>query len=167
MIRIDVHHIGETWYTRHVRFPRQSTYATLTLPTGGPHMWQPFTLTQQCWTDSLLPRKSAPDSTSQPGWVARGTHLSFSRKHNHWSSTLKPNIYWRIGYIGLLGLYHQHVISTFNTCSQRPTHQSLTDTGGGYNHGGASLPYHTPRPSQPTISTFHLRAPPDLRLNIQ
>jgi hypothetical protein len=26
----------------------------------------------------LLPRKSAPDSTSQPDWVVHGTHLSFS-----------------------------------------------------------------------------------------
>jgi hypothetical protein len=33
---------------------------------------------QQSWTDALLPRKSAPDSTSQPDWVARETHLSFS-----------------------------------------------------------------------------------------
>jgi hypothetical protein len=28
--------------------------------------------------DALLPRKSAPDSTSQSDWVVRGTHLSFS-----------------------------------------------------------------------------------------
>jgi hypothetical protein len=38
-----------------------------TLSVSGPRTWQPFTLTQQSWTDSLLPRKSAPDSTSQPG----------------------------------------------------------------------------------------------------
>jgi hypothetical protein len=36
------------------------------LSAGGPRTWQPFTLTQQSWTDSLLPRKSASDSTSQP-----------------------------------------------------------------------------------------------------
>jgi hypothetical protein len=29
------------------------------------------------------------------------------------------------------------------------------------------LPRTTPRPSQPAVSTFHLRAPPDLRLIIQ
>jgi hypothetical protein len=34
----------------------------------------------------------------------------------------------------LPGPYHRHMISTFNTCSWGPTHQSLTDTGGGYNH---------------------------------
>jgi hypothetical protein len=109
---------GKTWYTQHVCFPHQSTYVTRTLPVSGLHTWQPFTLTQQSWTDSLLQRKSALDSTSQPGWVAHGTRLSFSPKHNHWSSAFKPNIYWWTCYIGLLDPYHQHVISTFNTCSR-------------------------------------------------
>jgi hypothetical protein len=35
-------------------------------------------LIQQSWIDSLLLRKSALDSTSQPDGVARGTRLSFS-----------------------------------------------------------------------------------------
>jgi hypothetical protein len=56
----------------------QSPYAKCTLPTGSPRMWQPFTLIQQSWTDELLPRKSAPISTSQLGWVVHGTYLSFS-----------------------------------------------------------------------------------------
>jgi hypothetical protein len=154
MIRID----GEICYTWHVCFPRQSTYATRMLSAGGPRIWQPFTLTQQSWTDSLLPRKSAPDSTFQPGWVAHGTLLSLSPKHNHWISVLKINIYWWTCYIDLLGPYHQHLISTFNTCSQGPTHWFLTDTGGGYNLKGAGLPHHTLQPSQPAVSTFHLRA---------
>jgi hypothetical protein len=158
---------GETWHTWHIRFSCQSTYATHTFPAGHPRMCQPFMLTQQSWIDSLLLRKIAPESTSQPDWVGSRTHLSFSPKHNYWSSALKPNIYWRIGYIGLLGPYHQHVISTFNTCSRGPTHRSLTDTGRGYNHGGTGLPHHTPRPSQPTVLHFHLRAPSGLRLTIQ
>jgi hypothetical protein len=33
---------GKIRPTRHVRFPRQSTYARRTLPVGGPHTWQPF-----------------------------------------------------------------------------------------------------------------------------
>jgi hypothetical protein len=69
---------GKIWSIRHIRFLCQSTYTTHTLPTGSPRMWQPFTPTQQSWTDSLLPRKSAPDSTSQPVWAVCGTHLSFS-----------------------------------------------------------------------------------------
>jgi hypothetical protein len=46
--------------------------------------------------------------------------------------------------LSLPGPYHRHAICTFNTFSQGPTHQSLTDTGGGYNH---------------------LRAPPGLKLS--
>jgi hypothetical protein len=69
---------GKTWPTWHICFPCQSTYARCTLPAGSPHTWQPFTSTQQSWIDSLLSWKSAPDSTSQPGWVVHGTRLSFS-----------------------------------------------------------------------------------------
>jgi hypothetical protein len=67
--------------------------------------------------------------------------------------------------LGLLGPYHQHAISTFNTCSWGPTHQSLTDKSRGYNPGGAGFPQTTPQPSGPTVSTFHLRAPPGLYFN--
>jgi hypothetical protein len=52
---------------------------------------------------------------------------------------------------GLLGSYHQHAISKFNTCSRGSTHWSLTNTNGGYNLGGADLPHHTPQPSQPMV----------------
>jgi hypothetical protein len=65
---------------------------------------------------------------------------------------------------GLPNPYQHHEIGTFNTCSWGLTHRSLTDIGGGYNLGGAGLPHTTPRPSQPTISTFHLRAPPGLQI---
>jgi hypothetical protein len=122
---------GKTRPTWHVCFPRQSTYARCTLPMSGSHTWQPFTLTQQSWTDSLLPRKSASDSTSHPGWVVHGTYLSFSPNTTieavHLSQTSVDN---RV--LGLPGPYHRHTIGTFNTCSQVPTHQSLTDIGGGY-----------------------------------
>jgi hypothetical protein len=46
--------------------------------------------------------------------------------------------------LGLPGPYLRHAISTFNTCSQGPTHRSLIDTGGGYNHGGAGFSHTTP-----------------------
>jgi hypothetical protein len=116
------------WY---VRFPCQSTYAQRTLPAGSPHMWEPFTITQQSWTDSLLLRKSAPDSTSQPGWVVRGTHLSFSPKTAIEAVHLRQkSVDNRL--LGLPGPHHRHAIGTFNTCSQVPTPRSLTDKGGGY-----------------------------------
>jgi hypothetical protein len=137
---------------------------TLSVPVHVHHsyascMWQPFTVTQQSWTDSLLPRKSDPDSSSQLSWVACRTCLSFSPKHNQWSSVLKPNIYWQISYINLLDPYHQYVISTFNTCSRGPTHRSLTNTGGGYNLRGAGLPHHTHRPSQLMVLHFPPKGP--------
>jgi hypothetical protein len=65
------------------------------------------------------------------------------------------------------GPIYQHAISMFNGCSRWPTHRSLIDIGRGYNLGGAGFPHTTPRPSQPAVSTFHLRAPPGLRLSIQ
>jgi hypothetical protein len=77
----------------------------------------------------------------------------FLSQYNHWSSALKPNICWWTCYIGLLGPFHQHVISTFNTCLQEPTQWSLTDTGEGYNLRGTGLPHHTP-------STFPTDGPP-------
>jgi hypothetical protein len=71
----------------------------------------------------------------------------FLSQHNHWSNALKPSICWWTSYIDLLGPYLQHAISIFNTCSRGPTHQSLTDTGGGYNLEGVGFPHHSPRPS--------------------
>jgi hypothetical protein len=65
----------------------------------------------------------------------------------------------------LTGPIYQHAIGTFNTCSWGPTHWSLTDISGGYNLGGANFTHQTPRPSQPTVSAFHLRALPGLRLS--
>jgi hypothetical protein len=156
---------GKTWPTRHVCFPHHSTYAQRTLPVGGSRTWQPFTLTQQSWTDSVLPRKSALDSTSQPGWVIYGTCLCFSPnttiKAVHLSQTFVDN---RL--LGLLGPYHRHAIDTCNTCSRGPTHRSLTDTGGGYNLVGAGLPISLPNLPNRRSHTFHLVTPPDLRLSI-
>jgi hypothetical protein len=62
--------------------------------------------------------------------------------------------------LGLLDSYHQHAIGTFNTCSTRPTHRSLTDTGGGYILEGAGFLHTTLRSSQSTVSPFHLQVSP-------
>jgi hypothetical protein len=87
-------------------------------------------------------------------WV----YTQFLSQANQWSSGGKA-------IQSLLGSYHQHVIGTFNTCSRGPIHRFLTDTGEGYNLGGVSFPHTTPRPSQPVVSLFHLRAPPSLEFN--
>jgi hypothetical protein len=77
----------------------------------------------------LLPRKSAPDSTSQPSWVAHGTRLSFSPNTVIEAVGLsQASVDDRL--LGLPGPYHRHAIDTLNICSRVPTPQSLTDTGG-------------------------------------
>jgi hypothetical protein len=122
---------GKTRPTRHVRFPRQSTYARCMLPAVVPVRDNLSRVTDRVGRILLLPRKSAPDSTSQPGWVAHGTRLSFSPKTAIEAVDLnQAPVDGRL--LGLPGPYHWHAIGTFNTCSRVPTPQSLTDTGGGY-----------------------------------
>jgi hypothetical protein len=122
---------GKTRPIQHVHFRCQSTYARRTLPAGSPRTWKPFVSHQQGWTDALLLRKSAPDSTSKPSSVVRETHLSFSPNTANGAVRLsQAPVDGKL--LGLSGLYHRHMIGTFNTCSRVPTPRSLTDTGGGY-----------------------------------
>jgi hypothetical protein len=77
----------------------------------------------------------------------------------------RGEIFWPSGYTPTSAYWaHIPACDRYVQCLG-PTHQSLTDTGGGYNLGGAGFPHHTPRPSQPAVSTFHLRVPPSLRLS--
>jgi hypothetical protein len=103
-----------------------------TLPVGGPVRDDLFRVTDTVGQILLLPRKSVPDSTSQPGWVAHGTHLSFSPNTAIEAVGLsQAPVDGRL--LGLPGPYHRHAIGTFNTCSRVPTPWSLNDTGGDYN----------------------------------
>jgi hypothetical protein len=79
----------------------------------------------------LFLRKSAPDSTSQPGWVVHGTWLSFCPK-TAIEAVVLSQAPVDDPLLGLPGPYHRHAIGTFNTCSRVPTPRSLIDTGGGY-----------------------------------
>jgi hypothetical protein len=117
------------------------------------------------WAGPLLPRKWAPDTIhSTSADRSMGPYpVSLPSQPMKQSGQSQVSINDKL--LGLLGPYHQHEIGTFNTCSRGPTHQSLTDTGGGYNLGGASFPHTTPQPSQPVVSPFHLRAPPGLQFN--
>jgi hypothetical protein len=122
------------------------------------HVYQPFMGRQQGWTDVLLPRKSAPDFAPHPDWVVHETRLSFSSNTTIESVRLsQAPVDGRL--LGLLGPYHYHVISRFNTYSRGPTHRSLTDTGGGYNLGGASFPHHTSWPSKSIVLHFPPKGP--------
>jgi hypothetical protein len=141
----------KTWPTRHVRFPRQSTYARRTLPTGGPHTWQPFVRHRQIWTDHTTPEKKGSQHNPQhAGWPIHGSVLSFSPKPANEAGSVSqaPNDHQLLG---LPGPYHWHAVGTFNTCSWGPTERSLIDTGGDYNLGGVDLP--------------HTHAPPGLHFN--
>jgi hypothetical protein len=113
-----------------------------------------------CTWEEGLPTQSAVHR----GWPIRGSVPSFSPTIAH-GVVGKSQASVDIWLLGLLGPYHWHAIGMFNTYSRVPTHRSLIDTGGGYHLGGAGLPYTTLRPSQPAVSTFHLRAPPGLQFN--
>jgi hypothetical protein len=126
---------------------------------------QPFVSHRQIWMDPTAPDKKVPRHNPQhAGRPIHGFIPSFSLKPTNEAVGLsQASADDKL--LGLLGPYHQHVISTFNTCSRGPTHRSLIDRGGGYSLEGAGFPYTTPRPSQPTVSPFHLRAPPGLQFN--
>jgi hypothetical protein len=111
-------------------------------------------------------KKGSWHNSQHAGWPIRGSVPSFPPKPTNEAVGLsQASVDEKL--LGLLGPYHQHVIGTFNAYSQGLTHRSLTDTGGGYNLGGADFLHTTPCPAQPAIPLppFHLRAPPGLQLN--
>jgi hypothetical protein len=115
--------------------------------------------------DPTTPEKKGSQYNPQHGgWPICGSVSSVSPKPTNEAVDLSQASI-DVKLLGLLGPYHHHVIGTFNTCSRGPTHRSLTDTGGGYNFGGAGFLHTTSRPSQPVISPFHLRVSPGLQFN--
>jgi hypothetical protein len=158
VIRIDVHPAGENptnttcmlptpvhirlAYTSYGRSPYVATFRKSSTGLDG------------CTT----PEKSAPDSTSQPDWVVRGTHLSFSPNTTieivHLSQAPADD---RL--LGLPGPYHRHAIGMFNTCSRVSTPRSLTNTGGGYHIETSEQPQHSPCPSLLSVSLIPLNGP--------
>jgi hypothetical protein len=162
-------HIWEPRWFESIYTLQEKTWPTChTLLTLSPHMaldhtyltWSTYSNIswshQQQWTEPLLPIQST---------ARRLTDLlvctQFLSRTNHWSSGGKATICWRQT-IRFTGPIYQHVIGTFNTCSRGSTHRSLTNTSGSYNLRGVIFTHTTPWPSQPSISTFHLRAPPGL-----
>jgi hypothetical protein len=156
---------GKTRPTHHVRFARQSTYTRHTLPAGSPHTWQPFMKSSTTMNRVIAPKKKGSrHNPRHVGKLIRGSVPSFSPEPAIEAVGVKlPSINNQL--LGLPGSYHQHANGIFNTCSQGSTHRSLTNTGGGYNLGGVGLPHITHWPSQPHVSTFHLRVPPGLQFN--
>jgi hypothetical protein len=127
-------------------------------PSYASYGWSPYVATFH-ESSTELDRVTAPEkkgSRHNPQCVGspiRGSVPSFSPEPtNEGMEKVKTSINSRL--LGLPGPYHRHAIGVFNTCSRGPTERSLTDTGRGYNLGGADLPQPTPRPSQPAVSPF-------------
>jgi hypothetical protein len=141
-------------------------YARRTLFAASPYTWQFFMSHQQIWMDPTAPEKKGSRHNPQhAGWPIRGSIHNFSPKPTNEAVDLsQASVNYKL--LDLLDPYHRHAIGTFNTCSLGPTHRFLTNTGRGYNLEGAVFPHTTPRPSQSAVSSFHLRAPPNLRLSI-
>jgi hypothetical protein len=137
-------------------FHAQSAYASWPYVSHMVRIWNPFVSRQQGWTDALLLRKSALDSTSQPGWVDSGTRLCFSPNKIIGAVCLsQAPVDGRL--LGLLGPYHQHANpSVLNRHRQvlQPWRCWLATS-------------HCPDLSNQRSPTFHLRAPPSLGLSIQ
>jgi hypothetical protein len=109
--------------------------------------------------DTAPEKKGSRHNPQHAGWPIRGSVPSFSPEAAIKAVGVKTSSVSN-QLLDLPGPYHWHVIGTFTTCSRGSTHQSLIDTGGGYNLGSAGFPHTTPRPSQPAVSPFHLRANP-------
>jgi hypothetical protein len=108
-------------------------------------------------------KKGSRHNPQYVGWPIHGSVPNFSPKTAIEAVGVKPpSVDGRL--IGLLDPYLRHVIGMFNTCSQEPTHWSLTDIGG---DTILEVPtFHIPLSNLPIrrSSTFHLKAPPGLRL---
>jgi hypothetical protein len=108
--------------------------------------------------------KSAPNSTSQPGWVIRRTCLSFSPNTTIEAVRLsQAPVGGRL--LGLPGPYHRYAIGTFNTFSRVSTPRSLTDAVGGYHIESLRIATTLSPPFASEGSTDPLMTPPDLRLS--
>jgi hypothetical protein len=116
------------------------------------------------WIPLLLRNRDSRLHTQHAGWPICISPPNFSPPHSQWSSRIKLK-FCRWQATRLTGPIYQSAISTFNTCSWGATHRSLTDIGGGYNLRGTGFPHTTPRLSQSTVSTFHLRVSPGLQFN--
>jgi hypothetical protein len=103
--------------------------------------------------------------------VALGPHVSAASpppsillSHAAWPDAVAPGSCRRLGAPPLCVLSPRPPPSV--PLLRGPTHQSLTDTCGGYNHGGIDFPHHTIYPSQQTVLRFPLMTPSGLRLTI-
>jgi hypothetical protein len=131
VIRIDVHPVGEnpTNMTHmlstlvHVRL----AYASYGQPPDVATFHEPSTELSRATTPE---KRGSRHNLQHTGRPIRGSVPSFSPElTKEVVGQSQASIDDRL--LGLLSPYHQHAIVMINTCSREPTHQSLTDTGGG------------------------------------
>jgi hypothetical protein len=110
------------------------------------------------WAGPLLPRNKCSRRNPQPGWVICGFHTVslLCQLMKQWGQSQASIAVWLHQFTGSITPACDQYIQYFLVGS---THQSLTNTGGCYNLGGASFPHHTPRPSQPTVLHFSPKGP--------
>jgi hypothetical protein len=147
----------------HILHEKPDIHDTYALTTS--HMRQPFVLTQQSWTESLLSRKKAPvlihitmadRSTGHHPVSLPQTAIEAVEKTNH---LLTNMIHWFTDLISLAcDQYIQYLLTG-------ATHRSLTDIDEGYYLEGVGFTYHSPRPYLPMIFHIPLMALSGLKLS--
>jgi hypothetical protein len=107
---------------------------------------------------TALEKKCSRYNSQHAGWPIRGSVPCFFPEPTlkQWEQS-QASINGML--LGLLGPYHQHAISTFNTCSRVPTPRYLTDTGRGYHIETSESPQHSPRPSLLSVPLIPLNGP--------
>jgi hypothetical protein len=157
-IRIDVHPAGENptnmTCTLHTSVHVRLTYTSCGRSPYVATFHEPSTE----WRRATAPEKMGSRHNPQhASWPICGSVSSFSPKPTNEIVGAKSSIYrwYATSFIGPISpTYDQYI----QYLLAGPTHRSLTNTGGGYNFGGAVFPHTTPRYSQPAVSPFHLRA---------
>jgi hypothetical protein len=131
VIQIDVHPAGETQPIRHTHpmlSPCMSPDHTYLARSTHSHLsHSPYEV-----ETGLTPERNLGDQgrlTQPSSWIT-----SFSLPHDGLRGGERCFDQVITQLHQLTRLIYQHAIGTFNTCSWGPTHRSLTDTGGGYNH---------------------------------
>jgi hypothetical protein len=139
-------------------------YVQCTLIANGSRTWQPFVRPRQHWTESLLPRKRAPDTIHSTLANRSVGPYPVSLPKQPMKQWRKPHIYQQRAsrLTGPISLACDWYVQYLLTGANRTVLNQHTK---GYNLGGASLP-HTHSPTFPTSCLpFPLVAPPGLHFN--
>jgi hypothetical protein len=154
-IQINVHPVGENPISTPSAFHARFAYSPGPYISRDPRR-QPFASSHKDKTDSYTRGKSCNRRQADPIIVL--SHL-IPLSHDslgvgeRGSGQVVTQLHQLTGHITpVCERYVQYLLTG-------PTHRSLNDTGGGYNHEGARFPHTTPRPSQLTVLPFLPKGP--------